>query len=192
MFAIFNAYSPPDMLGFRRTFQRSAQQTLHALRAFCKDLIRVPIGGEHYFNHACNIVLRNFRVEEIAHRIDKDALRRSPFERLHELLGNKTKIESSFKGVTRHSAKALRKGLRVAVLAARAHFRATAYRIPCSIGPFDFRMITHMRSDEHLPCGLILVKSYPDRQASFTQNVLDFHDVDPISKAACVATTKHR
>ena len=43
----------------------------------------------------------------------------------------------------------LRKGLRVAMLAARADLRAAAYRIPCRVGPLDARFKAHPDSDSN-------------------------------------------
>ena len=64
-------------------------------------------------------------------------------QRLIELLGNESEIEALLKRVSRHTAEAFREQLRVAELAARAHLRATADRVPRRVRPLNRRAVAH-------------------------------------------------
>ena len=47
-------------------------------RPLCQHLIRVPVGRIHHAADGLDVVIRHIRLEQVAHRIDEDHLRRPP------------------------------------------------------------------------------------------------------------------
>ena len=90
-----------------------------------------------------DVVVGNVLVEQVAHRVDEDHLRRAPPQRLRELLRDEPQIEALLVRMAWHAAEPLGERLGVAVLAAGADLRAAADRVPRRVGPLDFRVLSH-------------------------------------------------
>ena len=97
----------------------------------------MPIGFDHDLRDSFSVAVRHAGLKQIAHRVDKDQLGRSPGEWLGQLLGNNSKIETLLVWMSFHAAKPLSESLGIAMLAARTDFRAATDGIPGGIGPFD-------------------------------------------------------
>ena len=82
-------------------------------------------------------------MKQIAHRVDEDLTRPFPAQRLFQLLGYEAQIEAMLKGMSRYATEAFGEHLRVAELAAGAHFRAAPDRVPGRVRSFDSRPVAH-------------------------------------------------
>src|SRR5271166_1435096 len=118
---------------------------MHPVVTFGQNLERVPVRCPHDFANPGDVLGRHRLVEEIAHRIDEYPLWRAPFQRGFQLFGNEPEVEAEFERMPGHSAKSLGKPFGITMLATGADLRATADRIPGSVGPLDFASITHLR-----------------------------------------------
>ena len=59
----------------------------------------MPIRHLHDVRYALDIPIGHVLMEEVAHRVNEDCLRRSPFKRFGQLVGNETQIEESIRRV---------------------------------------------------------------------------------------------
>src|SRR4051794_10389342 len=82
-------------------------------------------------------------MEQVAHAVDEDHLRSLPAEGLGQFLGDEAWVESLLIGMALHPAKALGERLGIAMIAAGRDLRATPYRVPCRVGPFDMGVFAH-------------------------------------------------
>ena len=76
-------------------------------------------------------------MEEIAHGVREDHLRRPPTQGLGKFLGHKLQVKALLVGMAGNAAKPFCEDLSVTVFAARADFGATADGVPGCVGPFD-------------------------------------------------------
>ena len=98
----------------------------------------MPVRETHHARDIGDVLIWHIVVKKVAHRINEDALRAGPAERITEFLWHEAEIKAVLKRMTRHTAKALRKGLGVTMNAAWADLGAASHWIPCGIGPFNF------------------------------------------------------
>src|SRR5436190_12417863 len=106
-------YAEPDV---RRcpTLPIATAQVSHQKRASLGQyLIGVPIGFLHRIEDKVDEGYRHFLMEDVAHRIHKDASRLAPLERLLQPGRPNREVESVLKRVALDAAKALRKALGV-------------------------------------------------------------------------------
>src|SRR5579884_932525 len=124
--------------------QLGFEQIAQPVRSFREYLIRVPFRGAHDPRYNNYVIIRDFFVEKVAHRIDENHLWRAPAEWFAELLRHKAQIETLLERMARNTAKPLSKCLGVAMQASGTDLCATAHRVPGRIGPFDFGVIAHL------------------------------------------------
>src|SRR5205823_10120021 len=117
---ILNANSPPDVFLFSSETQSRVQELVHSARPLRQDLEGMPLRGAHYPADCFDVFVRNAALKQIAHGIYKDELRRSPCERLSQLLRNEPQVEPLFVRVSLDAPEPLGKGLSITMLAARA------------------------------------------------------------------------
>ncbi|HEX2714187.1 MAG TPA: cation diffusion facilitator family transporter, partial [Candidatus Acidoferrales bacterium] len=84
---------------------------------------------------------------ESRHRIDEDQARSFPRQGDGQALGPEHEVKALLIGVTGHPAKALSKGLGVAVSAARTHLVAARDRVPRGVRPLDPAVVGHGGDD---------------------------------------------
>src|SRR5713226_915097 len=137
IFSIFDADTPPNVWLTCGELERGIEQPAQAFGALGKDLIGVPVGGDHDFSGSSDVFLRHVFMEEVAHGIDKNHLGSAPAKRLSELLRHQSQIESLFVGMAFNPAEAFRESLRVAMLAAVADLGAAAHGVPGCVGPLN-------------------------------------------------------
>src|SRR5438128_2448683 len=106
----------------------------------------MPVRFHHHPDYILDVGIRNLRLKEVAHAVDKNGARPRPFERLGNLFGNEAKVETLLVGVPFNAAKSLGERLGIAVFATRTDLRAAPKRIPSCVRPLDFRVITHRAS----------------------------------------------
>src|SRR5207245_184922 len=106
-------------------------------------LVGMPVRFDHYADHILYIRVWNFRLEEIAHAIDKDRAWARPLERLRQFFRHSAEIKALFIGMPGDAAETLGKGFGIAVLAARTDLGASPQWIPGCVSPLDFRMFAH-------------------------------------------------
>src|SRR5713226_9179766 len=94
IFPILDADAPPNVWLTCGELERAIEQPAQAFGALGKDLIGVPVGGDHDFSGSSDVFLRHVFMEEVAHGIDEDHLGGAPAKGLSELFGHKTQIES--------------------------------------------------------------------------------------------------
>ena len=140
---ILDAHSKPDVRQFAYPSQAARHKLLHPCGALGENLIRVPVRSAHDIGNLANVGLRHSFVEQVAHRVDEDPSGCSPAQRLFQLLWHQPEIEALLKGVAGNAAEPLSEGLGIAVLAAGADLRATAYRVPGCVGPLDAGSVAH-------------------------------------------------
>src|SRR6185437_1821506 len=104
----------------------------------------MPIRRDHHLRDGHDVFVGDRVMKEIAHGIDENHFGVAPAERLRELFGHESQIETLLVGMTFNAAKALGERLSVAMFAARADLRAAAHRVPCGVCPFDRRIERHM------------------------------------------------
>src|SRR5262245_53109550 len=102
MIFIFDADAHPDVW---RPWE-IGEKRLQTLRPFGQDLILMPVRAVHHLEGPLNVLKRHIVVKQIAHRIDEDALRLLPTERLTEFFGDESQIEPLFERVSLHAAEA--------------------------------------------------------------------------------------
>src|SRR6266849_1968567 len=157
--SIFDADTPPDVSGPRRSNEFCTEQVSHPFGPLSQHLIDVPVGLKHHIDNALNIFVAHVVVKQIAHRVNEDLSWPSPSEWFVEFFRDESKVESLFVWMIRNATKSFRESRCVAVLAARADLCAAANRVPRGVGPFDLRSVRHYflcaltkGSD---PCGVV-------------------------------------
>ena len=75
----------------------------------------MPVGLNHNADDILDVLVRHFRLEQIAHAVYENSARARPVERLGELGRDETEIESLLIGVAYNAAKALGESLGVTV-----------------------------------------------------------------------------
>src|SRR6266498_278107 len=78
IFAILNAYSPPNVWMLCGETQFCAEKVPHSLRPLGQDLIGMPTRSGHDFSHCDDIIIGHISVKKVAHRINKYHLRSLP------------------------------------------------------------------------------------------------------------------
>src|SRR5690242_16310442 len=107
IFRIFDGYAHPDMTrGFVHTVA-SSEISNHERTSLSQYLISVPTRCFHRIEYGIDKVLGHLFVEEVAHRIYKDATRLSPSERLRETLWSQCEVEASFEWMILHPSEPL-------------------------------------------------------------------------------------
>src|SRR5947209_4528144 len=91
VFAIFDAYSPPDMWLGRGGGEGGLEHVAQPLRPLREDLVGMPVRCLHHPGHAANVILWHILMEQVAHGVDEDHLRRLPPQRLSEFPRHETK-----------------------------------------------------------------------------------------------------
>ena len=97
----------------------------------------MPVRAVHDIEDAFDVVSRDLFMEEIAHRVDEDALRGLPVKRQFQHLRLQRELKSIPVVGLSHRLQALRKTLGIAMLAAGAYLGASGDRIPGRVCPFD-------------------------------------------------------
>src|ERR1039458_2421141 len=127
-----------------------SHQLRHPGRALRQDLEGVPILGlAHHAEHASDEVERHVRMEQVAHRVDEDAPRLLPPQRLIETLRQTPHgpVEHAILGeasVLREVTQPTRSEARgVAMVTARGNGLTADDRPPCSVRPPYFCPVTH-------------------------------------------------
>lgn len=141
--SIFNADTEGHVFKVRHPPQLTRQQFAQSLVALGEDLKQMPVSLSHDLSNATDVVGWNAIVKEVAHRVDENLPRATPVQWLLKLFGHQSEVEALLEGVSRHAAEALREHLRVAELAARAHLRAAANRVPRRVRPLNRRAVAH-------------------------------------------------
>lgn len=142
---VFDTHTPPYMRLARCTEKSSRKHLAHALRPLCEYLIRVPVSRQHDICDLSDVIVWNGFMKQVAHGVHEDSSWRPPGKGDIKLIRNEPEVETLLEGVSLHSAKAFGKCLSVAVCAPSADFCATAHRVPRRIGPFDRRVLCHVR-----------------------------------------------
>src|SRR5262245_9058978 len=147
---IFNADPPPNVTELCREAELRPEQIAHPFRALREDLERVPVSQMHHVNYSKNVLVRNIFVKQVAHRVHEDHPRCGPAQWFGQLFRNQSQVESLFIRVSWDSPKPFSKGLRIAVSASRADFRASTYWVPRGVGPFDAGTVAHWIHPPHI------------------------------------------
>src|SRR5476649_1738872 len=84
-------------------------------------------------------------MEQVAHVIDENPLRRFPLQRKLQHLWLKGQFKAIAVVCLAHRLEAVCHSLRVAVFATGADFGAAGHRVPCRVGPFDGGIRGHKR-----------------------------------------------
>src|SRR2546426_9075470 len=133
IFAILNAYSPPNIWLLCGETQFCAEKVPHSLRPFSQYLIGMPTRVGHDFSHGDDIIIRYFAMKKVAHRINKYHLRSLPANWLGKLFRYKAQVKTLFIRMTFDSTKTFSKRFGVAASASGADLCASADRIPGGI-----------------------------------------------------------
>ena len=107
----------------------------HARAALRQNLERVMVGLFHRIENLIDEIRRYAFVEQVAHRIDENHPMLFPVQRLLQPFRAQRKIETGFERMPRHATKPLCEALGVAIIAARADFRAARDRVPRRVRP---------------------------------------------------------
>lgn len=102
-----------------------------------EDLILMPIGAHHDIEDFLDVIVGDFVVEEVAHRVDEDDLGFLPAQWDFEGLGLQRDGKSIAIGRLSHRLQPARHALRIAMLAAGADLGTASDRVPGGFGPFD-------------------------------------------------------
>jgi len=127
----------PDVQGRRAVAVAPVHVIPHARRPLGQHLEGVPARLLHGVEDLVDIGERHVLVEQVAHGIHEDHLRRADGERLFQAMRAQGQVEAFLIGMARHAPEPLREPLRIAVVAARADLRAARHRVPRQVRPFD-------------------------------------------------------
>ena len=142
---VFNTDAPPNMGSLCRSMEFCLEKILKPVGAFGKDLVGVPVCTEHNVRDGFDIFVWNDLLKEIAHAIYENGFRSRPPDWIDKLFRNKARCKSKLVGVAFDATKPFSESFGVAVLATGADFLTTANGIPCSLGPFNFRLLAHWK-----------------------------------------------
>src|SRR6266498_3097824 len=108
IFAILNAYSPPNVWMLCGETQFCAEKVPHSLRPLGQDLIGMPTRSGHDFSHCDDIIIGHISVKKVAHRINKYHLRSLPANWLGKLFRYKAQVKALFIRMTFNSTASLK------------------------------------------------------------------------------------
>lgn len=139
VYRTLNARSHPDI---RRPFE-PIRERQRVLRTLGQDLKLMPRRGFHDSKYPLDKIERNVLMKEIGHRIHEDAPRLPPPQRNLQRIRLKRQFEGVSVLMNAHGLQPVGHPLGIAMFAARTDLRATRYRIPSSVRPFDRRTLCH-------------------------------------------------
>src|SRR4051794_40661972 len=135
--AILDAHAPPDVAQIRGEAQLAPQEVAQACRSLRQHLVLMPICSRHHASDRDDVIVWHTLMEQIAHRVNKDAAGLTPSKGLGEFFRHETEIETELIGMIRYAAKPFRKRLRITVRASRADLGAAPHRVPRGVRPLD-------------------------------------------------------
>src|SRR6266571_1184983 len=140
---ILHADAPPNVRLSCCKVDSGVEQIAQTFGALGQNLECVPIRGGHHPRHGFNIVIGHTLVEQVTHRVYKNLFRSSPLQRLRQLVRHETQIKALLVWMLRDSPESLCECASITMSAARTDLCAPSNRIPGSVCPLNFGVVTH-------------------------------------------------